>query len=366
MANEEHLARLKQGVEAWNKWREVHPQLRPDLTRATLTGVDLSGADLHDATLIETTFHQATLRRADFTRADLTRATLVRTDLSRAELAEAHLVDTLISAANLTEAFLVDAYLVRADFYRATLTRADLSHAILIRAVLKEAILDSAGIGWTTFGDVDLSQARGLDTIRHYGPSTIGIDTLYRSHGNIPEVFLRGAGVPEDLITHSKSPVGRPFEFSSCCISYSTKDQEFAERLHADSHTKGVRCWFAPHDVQGGRKLHEQIGQAIRVHERLLLILSPHSMNSEWVKTEIAKARQLEVQEKRQVLFPLCLVSFETIRAWQCFDADTGKDSAREIREYFIPDFSNWKNNDAYQTAFQRLLRGLKPNTILP
>ena len=78
------------------------------------------------------------------------------------------------------------------------------------------------------------------------------------------------------------------------------------------------------------------------------------------MKTEIAKARQREVQEQRQVLFPMRLVSFEAVRDWECFDADTGKDSAREVREYFIPDFSNWKNHDAYQVAFQRLLRDLK------
>jgi hypothetical protein len=89
-------------------------------------------------------------------------------------------------------------------------------------------------------------------------------------------------------------------------------------------------------------------------------------MNSEWVKTEIAKARQREVREQRRMLFPIGLVPFEAIRAWECFDADTGKDSAREIREYFIPDFSNWKNNDAYQVAFQRLLRDLKLNATLP
>jgi len=88
-------------------------------------------------------------------------------------------------------------------------------------------------------------------------------------------------------------------------------------------------------------------------------------MQSEWVKTEIAKARQREVQDQRQVLFPVRLVPFEAIQAWECFDADTGKDAAREIREYFIPDFSNWKDYDAYQKAFQRLLRDLKPNTTL-
>jgi hypothetical protein len=57
-----------------------------------------------------------------------------------------------------------------------------------------------------------------------------------------------------------------PMEFYSCFISYSTKDQEFAKRLHADLQVSGVRCWFARHDIQSGKKLHEQIDHAIRVH----------------------------------------------------------------------------------------------------
>ncbi len=88
-------------------------------------------------------------------------------------------------------------------------------------------------------------------------------------------------------------------------------------------------------------------------------------MHSERVKTEIAKARQREMREQRQVLFPVCLVSFEAVRDWECFDADTGKDSAREIRELSIPDFNNGKNYDAYQEAFQRLLRDLKPEATI-
>jgi hypothetical protein len=56
------------------------------------------------------------------------------------------------------------------------------------------------------------------------------------------------------------------------------------------------------------------------------------------------------------------------LRTYACGNASMptrGKDSVREIREYFIPDFSNWKNYDSYQEAFQRLLRDLKPDTIL-
>jgi hypothetical protein len=114
------------------------------------------------------------------------------------------------------------------------------------------------------------------------------------------------------------------------------------------------------HDIKGGRKIHEQIDEAIHLHDRLLLILSEHSMWSEWVRTEIAKARTREPEEGKRVLFPVRLVDFERLRDWECFDGDTGKDSAREVREYFIPDFSNWTDHDSYQMAFQRLVRDLK------
>jgi tetratricopeptide (TPR) repeat protein len=146
----------------------------------------------------------------------------------------------------------------------------------------------------------------------------------------------------------------------SCFISYSTKDQDFAERLHSDLDKNGIRCWFAPHDIQAGKKLHEQIDAAIRTHDRLLLILSEHSMNSRWVGTEIGRARQRESDENRRVLFPLAIVPYQRIRTWSLFDPDTGDDSAREIRGYFVPDFSNWRDTPAYEEAFQRLVRDLQ------
>ena len=210
------------------------------------------------------------------------------------------------------------------------------------------------------FADVDLSAAKGLETVKHCGPSTIGIDTIYKSRGKIPEVFLRGCGVPDEFIAYIGSMVGRPIEFYSCFISYSTKDQEFADRLYADLQAKGVRCWFAPHDIQGGKTIHEQIDEAIRRYDRLLLILSEHSIHSGWVETEIANAWERQIQQGKHVLFPVRLVSFEELEKWKCPDPKTGKDLGREIRKYFIPDFSNWKEHDPYQEAFQRLVKDLK------
>ena len=88
--------------------------------------------------------------------------------------------------------------------------------------------------------------------------------------------------------------------------------------------------------------------------------MSPNSINSEWVKTEIRKARKRERVEKKRVLFPVRLVSLEGIRDWELFDADEGKDLAVEIREYHIPDFSDWKNHNPYSEGLKNLLRDLK------
>ncbi len=161
MANPEHLAILKKGVRAWNKWRKENPETLPDFTEADLRGADLTGANLSEADLIRVN----------------------------------------LSGVNLTG---------------ASLSGADLTGALIV---------------WSAFANNDLSSVKGLESVRHLGPSSIGIDTIYRSKGSIPEAFLRGAGVPDDFITYMRSLVGKPIEFYSCFISYSTKDQEFAERL---------------------------------------------------------------------------------------------------------------------------------------
>jgi hypothetical protein len=366
MANEEHLAILRQGVVAWNKWREEHVEIRPNFHKADLSGANLNKADLRDAD-----FSKADLKGANLNAADLSKANLHGADLSETNLRVAKLVGANLSQVNLSDACVNGAGLYGADLSGANLYGADLGEANLLVANLSEADLSEvnlgeAYIGGTVFGDLDLSATVGLDSVQHNGPSTIGIDTIYKSQGKIPEVFLRGCGVPDEMITFTHSLVAaNAIQFYSCFISYSTKDEDFAKRLHADLQANNVRCWFAPEDVQGGKKLHEQIDEAIRYHDKLLLILSENSMGSEWVKTEIRRARIQEVKAGRRKLFPISLAPFDAIRAWEAFDADIGKDMAVEVREYFVPDFSCWKDHDAYRKAFDRLLRDLKaePNT---
>jgi uncharacterized protein YjbI with pentapeptide repeats len=399
MANSENLAELQKGPEAWNRWRKKHPDVLMDFTEADLRAANLSGADLAEAQLqgaklMQADLGGAKLSEADLGGANLGGANLAGADLAEADLAEANLGRAILSEAKLEEAKLLGADLAGANLGRAILRGANLGGANLSGANLAEADLSSVDFGSadlgganlggaklsganlagadlggadfhetvlreTLFGATDLRDVKGLETCKHRGPSMVDYRTLVKS-GPLPLAFLRGCGLPDALINFLPSLLNQPIQFYSCFISYSTKDQKFAERLYADLQNKGVRCWFAPHDIQGGKKIHEQIDEAIRLYDRLLLLLSEHSMESKWVKTEIANARAREEREKQRMLFPVRLVDFETLRDWKCFDADTGTDSAREIREYFIPDFSKWKDHDSYQKAFDRLLKDLK------
>ncbi len=149
MANPEHLAKLKEGVEAWNKWREENPDVKPDL----------KGADLSDADLFKANLCGANLRGANLSGRDLRGANLIA-----AYLGEANLSRTILIAANLTEANLRQADLSEADLSGANLRRANLSYANFRRANLSDADLGRANLTMANLGDVyldgaDLSEA---------------------------------------------------------------------------------------------------------------------------------------------------------------------------------------------------------------
>ena len=337
MANQEHFAILKQGVEAWNKWRVEHPRIQPDFRSADLQKADLRGVNLRGAIFIK--------------------ANLIEANLSSADLANANLNQAKVYAANLTDTNLNNSLFSTTDFTGTDLTGANLSGAILFgtylsRANLIGANLTGATLSLVTLGEVDLRAVIGLETIRHTGPSTIGTDTIMRSEGDIPEVFLRGIGVPDSMIEYMRSLVGKPIDYYSCFISYSSKDQDLAERLYADLQSKGVRCWFAPEDMKVGDKIRPRIDESIRRYDKLLLVLSKNSIVSDWVEKEVETAFEKERQQKKLVLFPIRIDNtvIHTTQAW-----------AADIRRTrHIGDFTKWKEHDEYQKVFNRLLSDLK------
>ena len=122
MANNEHLAILKQGVEVWNKWRDENQYVRPNLSGTDLSKADLSGANLGGAFLL-----QANLNGANLSGAFLVEAFLLDAKLSGAFLFDANLFDADLrwadlSGADLSGANLAMSQVIGTNFYNATLT----------------------------------------------------------------------------------------------------------------------------------------------------------------------------------------------------------------------------------------------------
>jgi len=277
VANPEHLAKLKEGVEGWNAWRRVYPRTFPDLS-----GVNLSGTDLAGFNLVET----------DLRGSDLTAANLRGVDVSR------------------------------------------------------------ANVGGTTFQNVDLSSVKGLEVVNHFGRSAVSISTLYRSRGNIPESFLRGCRAPDEYISYLRSLVANPVDVCTCFISYSTKNEAFAESLHAELEKRSVQCWFAPEDLKIGDRFRQRIEESILHCERLLVVLSTESVNSEWVEREVQAAFEKERRQGITVLLPVRLddAVMDCPHAW----------AADIRRNRHIGDFRNWRDQDSFRKSLDRLIRDLK------
>ncbi len=349
MANPIQLTLLRQGVEEWNKWRKEKWRLNLNLIEADLSGADLSAVDLSEVHLSD-----ANLRRASFADANLGEACLNGANLEGANLQRANCYLSHFDLASLA-----GASLCYADLRNANIRGADLCGADLSSSDLDDADFSRAKFGETTLVDVDLSKAKGLETCQHVAPSSIGLDTFFRSKGKIPDCFLRGCGVPEHFITYSRSLVSNPIEFYSCFISYSHADKPFARRLHDTLQGRGIRCWLDEKQLLPGDDIYEQVDHGIRLWDKVLLCCSEKSLNSWWVDNEIDKAFQKEQmlmrerQRKILALIPLNLDGY-LLKGWE-----NGK--ASQVRSRMAADFQGWdQSHSRFEEQVDCVVRALR------
>ena len=363
-----------------------------DLSGRNLEGIDLSGEpttlvplhgiNLSGANLQKANFSGAELIEANLSYADLIEANLSGSNLSRSNLSRSNLSGADLSLANLSRADLSVADLFVADLFEANLSRADLSVADFSEAKLSGADfsgadfsgadLSGARIAWTIFGDVDLSVAKGLDTVRHFGPSTIGMDTLQHSKGAIPEDFLRGCGISPweievvrlydpaltsgeiseilDVNIFRKRTDG-PLYIGGIFISYSHADSKFVDKLYGELKESGAAVWLDRHDLVAG-PLKEQIIRALRIQDIVILVLSKNSIDSDWVEHELEIARDKEKEEHRDVLCPIRLDD-----SWKT--KVKGDVLWRQLKKKNVLDFSAWKT-EKLSHQFEKLLDGIK------
>jgi TIR domain/Pentapeptide repeats (8 copies) len=309
MADQSHLKKLAESVNVWNQWRKEYPEIL----------LDLRDADMHNKVLSCIDFHHTNLDGANLQNTKLTRASFASASLSQANLSGARLRHT-----NLHKTFFRETILQRTNLHKAQL-------------------LD------TMFLNVDLTETLNLATVCHWGPSTIGIDTIQQSKGNIPDVFLLGTGISEQLLT-CIHPSGRaPFDYANCFISYSSDDQHFVD---SDLCKEGVQCWYAPESLYAGEKFPTSIAQAVQSREKVLLVLSKDALKSDWVRREVELARQKEGNGKWEVLVPISLDNAIE---------NTAIEWGVAVRKHqHISNFENWQQPPRYQKMFPELLNALR------
>jgi uncharacterized protein YjbI with pentapeptide repeats len=295
------------------------------LRRANLSGCYLNPshlyrADLREADLSRALLNGANLRGADLRGANLENANLDRAVLSDANLTGANLTGAILSRSNLTGANFTDANLTGANFNGADLKRTNLSGAILEATDFYEAVLNDtltvgakfSGciVGYTVLQNCDLSGAEGLHQARHDAPSTVGVDTLFRSEGAIPEAFLLGSGAPESLIAFQQSikdapPLGREY-FISCA----EPDIRFAQKLQTGLRSHGVRSWVFAENFRGNALVdrrstsgEEEVERWVRHYDKLIIVCSQAGLDSETVRNDLTQAKDLQQSRDEWLLY---------------------------------------------------------------
>jgi hypothetical protein len=285
--------------------------------------------------------------------------------------------------ANFADANMTGAKLRGADLRGANLSGANLTFAKLISDDFRDVDFTGAICGWSVIADADLSAAKSLETVRHRGPSTVGLDTLANSRGNIPDVFLRGCGylpwqvlqaklydpaVQDDQVRALQERIRQeranaPRFTGGVFIAHERKDEPFVNKLRQRFREEGIACWRNPNESAGGpleRGLaQQQLARSLRSRDVVVLVLSEISTSSDWVEHELDGARRIERISQRNVLFPVALDD-----SWKSRMTDTSWKAKledllwRHSKTQLVVDFRNWESDD-FEGDFQSLLRGI-------
>ncbi len=342
-----------------------------DLSRADLTGCNLRLAELAGANLQSAYISRSNLSHADCTRAKMNGCSLIRSDLSsstleRADLSGADLSYCNLTYANLQDAVLSGANLTSADFSwsnlnganlrgaqldatiftMADLTGADLRGAVITNADLESSILMNAVVGITKFVNCDLSSVIGLDFARHTGPSALTMDTIARSGGMIPRVFLERAGVAGPLLAAQDAMRGVNRAFPTVLIVGSSEDSELAGRIRSGLAESQIPAWFMAADDESALHSGDILFEHTPYYDRHILLCTAQSLDNSLASRHFA---QLIGSRRSQ--------SGQTILALAADDQLYRRDDhlCNSLKEGTVLDFRNSNDQPTYDDALASL-----------
>jgi uncharacterized protein YjbI with pentapeptide repeats len=312
-----------------------------------LREVDLRGADLTDRDLSNIDFSGSDLSRADFSRSRLDSTdikgtftgytNLTNCKLTRSKWAPSSLHYVRANNADLSHAELNGASLANCQFRNAKFEKAFIAAEFNSTDILG-ADFKGSHILVSSFFNIDLSSAKNLNLASYHGESRIDYQTMKLSR-SVPTPLLAACGVAHFHIPYIDAISKNSAKHPSCFISYSVKDDTFIQRFRNQLANKGVRSWFAPRDLPFGASTRDVIEAQIKSHDRLIVVLSRSSLQSQWVQFEVETALEIERKKKSPIIIPICIDDhvFRSRASW-----------ARHIvRTKNIARYEHWRRSDA-------------------
>jgi Pentapeptide repeats (8 copies)/Ion channel len=189
MADQEQIALLRSGIEAWNAWRAEHPD----------APVDLAGADLAGMSLVQANLLRANLEHAHLEGADLSGAMLFGANLEGANLNAAILDGADLGWANLRDTTMLSAEVKGTDLNCAQLAGANVAHIVWDRRRMRGKFHGIRGLD-SCYGNAlfrhDAADQDYLDTLEMHWQGHPWLSRLFWAWGlidygrSIARVFL--------------------------------------------------------------------------------------------------------------------------------------------------------------------------------
>ena len=314
---------------------------RKSFCKFLANGLDLRGLLLNKCSFEDCSFEGSNLSYSYLVECNFVNCKFIGTRMLRSNLSHSSFKNCDFKYADLCAADLTGANLSGSNLEMTNLCYADLAHTNVEGATFDRTMLASNY----------MHQVINFDKANIEGHISVSMDNLTYSSGMQLEMLIKNADIPEEYARHILSLLIES-EYYSCFISYSSSDSDFVERLSGDLERIGVTIWRDVKDLKIGDPIREMIQRGILLHERMLVVLSTDSINSNWVEDEIETCFEKERKGGGRFVLPITVddTIFETDRAW----------AASLRRKIKIGDFRNFGEAYKYEEALSRLASSLK------
>lgn len=407
MPDQNHVAIVKQGTEAINKWRQNNPKDKLNLENARLNGIWLYKADLSEANLKGAILERANLAETNLTGCDLSKgnfsdAVLVKAKIKNANASRAFFINSNLHDVDLTGSNLFACNFFSASLFGANLSKVNLSEAVMNlsdlslttlfktnfskakmynasffgsemeKTIFQNTILSGAEflnsnfikvnfenvkIKNTIFANVNLNQLLKLSETVHLGPSHVDFFTLSITfsansdnfNSNVKE-FLLDTGLSPELLKELPRILSKK-KYYDAFVCYGNPDKNHAEKIVTDLRKHGVSCWLYSLDATVGKRTWNEIKFQRQKADKMIVLCSAPSLLRDGALKEIEE----QIDEDPDKIIP---ISFDNTWKEENFKVKRG---SYDLKPFLLDkNYADFSNLTIYERSLNKLLRGLE------